>query len=338
MKVSEQHHDADIILYTMENNSGMKVEVINVGASIIGIHVPDRDGVFGNIALQNKTLEEYYGNMHLLGATIAPIAGRVKDAEIKVDSGTYPLDKNEGAHALHSGELGTQNKIWESEIVEVGDIYKLRFHTKIAGSFPGNPEISLLYSLSDDNELKMEYEVDSTVATAVAPTNHVYFNLNNNPDQTVSNHIVESDADKYLKMDENLIPLSVEQCEGVFDLSEGQRFRDIFSSDDAQIKVANGGFDHYFLLDKNGHFEVREENSGRKVSMKSDFPGLIFYTGNNLDDGLPLANREPKQYMGFCMEAQRSPAAQYLDLGFDIVSHCKEKWETIFSFSIEDGE
>lgn len=335
MKISEQNHDADIILYTMENNSGMKVEVINVGASIIGIHVPDRDGKFSNVVLQNKTLEEYYGNLHLLGATIAPIAGRVKDAEIKVGDETYTLDSNEGRHTLHSGELGTQNKIWESEIIEVENIYKLRFHTKIDGSFPGNPEVSLLYSLNDDNELKMEYKVDSAGVTAVAPTNHVYFNLNNDPDQTVSNHVVESDADKYLRMDEKLIPLSAERCEGIFDLSEGKRFEDVFNSDDEQIRRANGGFDHYFLLNANDRFEVSEEKSGRKVNMKSDFPGLIFYTGNNLDDGLPLEGREPKQYMGFCMEAQRSPAAQYLDLGFDIVSRGKEKWQTVFGFSVD---
>ncbi|MFC3418995.1 aldose epimerase family protein [Salinicoccus hispanicus] len=336
MKISEQHHDGDIILYTMENNNGMKVEVINVGASIIGIHVPDRNGKFSDVVLQNETLGEYYGNLHLLGATIAPIAGRVKDAEIRVDGETYPLERNEGSNALHSGEFGMQNKSWNSEIIEAEDTYKVRFHTVIDDAFPGNPEVAILYSLNDENELKLEYEVDSAGATAVAPTNHVYFNLNSDKDQPVSNHIVTSDAGKYLKMDEALIPLSAERCEGIFDLSEGKRFEEVFNSDDDQIKIVNGGFDHYFLTDDGNHFEVYEPGSGRKVSLKTDFPGLVFYTGNNLDDGLPLKDRNPKQYMGFCMEAQRSPAAQYLDLGFDIVSRDSEKWETVFSFSVED--
>ncbi|MCG1009750.1 galactose mutarotase [Salinicoccus sp. ID82-1] len=335
MKITEQHHDNEIIVYTLENNNGMKVEVINVGASIIGVHVPDRDGNFRNVVLQNETIEEYYGNLHLLGATIAPIAGRVKDAEIKVDGQTYALEKNEGPHTLHSGGLGTQNKVWNSEIIEAGDTYKVRFHTKIDGTFPGSPEMAILYSVNDENELKLEYEVDSAGGTAVAPTNHTYFNLNNDPDQTVSNHTVTSDAKQYLKMDEDLIPLSAEPCEGVFDLNEGERFADIFNSDDAQIRIANGGFDHYFLLDSDARFEVYEAKSGRKVSMKTDFPGLVFYTGNNLDGGLPLKGRESKQYMGFCMEAERSAAAQYLDLGFDIVSNGSERWQTVFSFSVE---
>ncbi|MFA7744387.1 aldose epimerase family protein [Salinicoccus roseus] len=335
MKISEKKHKDGIVEYTMENSTGMKVELLNIGAGITGIHVPDRNGNFSNVVLRNDSLEEYRGNLHLLGATIAPVAGRVKGAEIEVDGQKYRFDKNDGNHTLHSGEVGVQNKAWESGIVEETGVEKVKFTTKI-DDYPGRPEVSILYSLGEDNALALEYAVRSAGPTAVAPTNHVYFNLNSDLEATVGNHFVKSSASHYLKMDDALIPESIEACEGIFDLREGRMLQEMFDSSDPQIEVANGGYDHYFLLEGEDHFEVSEVDSGRKVTMTTNFPGLVFYTGNNLDEGLPLAGRKPQKYMGFCLEAQASPAAAHMDLGFRIEASGDYRRRTVFRFSVED--
>ncbi|WP_342387861.1 aldose epimerase family protein [Salinicoccus bachuensis] len=335
MKITEKKHQDGIVEYLMENSTGMKVELLNIGASITGIHVPDRNGDFSNVVLRNDSLEEYRGNLHLLGATIAPIAGRVRGAEIEVEGQKYRFDSNDGNHTLHSGEVGVQNKVWKSTVVEEAGVEKVKFTISV-DDYPWHPEISILYSLGEDDALKLEYEVGSEGPTAVAPTNHVYFNLNGDPARTIGNHFVKSSASRYLKMDEELIPVSVEPCEGMFDLGADRRLQEVFESEDPQLKLANGGFDHYFLYEGKDHFEVYEPESGRKVTLETDFPGLVFYTGNNLDDGLPLADRKPQKYMGFCMEAQASPAAVHLDLGFGIETSGDYRRETVFRFSVED--
>ncbi|MCG7331839.1 aldose epimerase family protein [Salinicoccus roseus] len=335
MKINRKNHEDGIVEYVLENSTGMKVELLNIGASITGIHVPDRNGNLSNVVLRNDFLEEYKGNLHLLGATIAPVAGRVKDAEIEVDGQKYRFDKNDGNHTLHSGELGVQNKAWESGIVEEAGVEKVKFTTTI-DNYPGDPEINILYSLEKEGALALEYVVRSAGPTAVAPTNHVYFNLNSDLEATVGNHFVKSSASDYLKMDDALIPESIEACEGIFDLREGRMLQEMFDSSDPQIEVANGGYDHYFLLEGEDHFEVSEVDSGRKVTMTTNFPGLVFYTGNNLDEGLPLAGRKPQKYMGFCLEAQASPAAAHMDLGFRIEASGDYRRRTVFRFSVED--
>ncbi|CAM2784771.1 aldose epimerase family protein [Salinicoccus roseus] len=334
MKINRKNHEDGIVEYVLENSTGMKVELLNIGASITGIHVPDRNGNLTNVVLRNDSLEEYRGNLHFLGATIAPVAGRVKDAEIEVDGEKHHFDSNDGPHLLHSGDAGVHTKMWEDAVVEEDGTQKVKFTTSIE-DYPGTPEVSILYSLDEDNALKLEYEVKSMGPTAVAPTNHVYFNLNSDTETTIGNHFVRSGASRYLKMDDTLIPESIETCEGIFDLQEGKALQEVFENGDAQIKVANGGYDHYFLLEDEDHFEVYEPESGRKVTITTDFPGLVFYTGNNLDDGLPLAERKPQKYMGFCMEAQVTPAAQHMDLEFEMESQGMYKKETVFRFSVE---
>ena len=334
MKINRKNHEDGIVEYVLENGTGMKVELLNVGASIIGIHVPDRNGEFSNIVLRNESLEEYRGNLHFLGATIAPVAGRVKDAQIELDGEVHRFDSNDGPHLLHSGDAGVHTKMWEDAVIDEDGIEKVKFTTSVE-DYPGTPEVSILYSLGEDNALKLEYEVKSMGPTAVAPTNHVYFNLNSDTETTIGNHFVRSGASRYLKMDDTLIPESIAACEGIFDLQKGKALQEVFESDDAQIEVANGGYDHYFLLEGEDHIEVYEPKSGRKVTMDTDFPGLVFYTGNNLDDGLPLAERKPQKYMGFCMEAQVTPAAQHMDLGFEMEAQEMDRKETIFRFSVE---
>src|SRR5699024_5548354 len=241
----------------------------------------------------------------------------------------YSFTPNEGRNLLHSGELNPYNEIWESSIEED----KIVFQYKMDKRFPGDPLIKVMYSLNDENELKLEYEISAESKSIVAPTNHTYFNLSNvlegdagghlvrsntrsflkmdedllqesvavcigvfylKHDNEVSagsksivaptnhtyvnlsnvmegdagGHLVRSNTRSFLKMDEDLLPESVAVCEGVFDLKHGRLLKDVFESDDGQVGIAGGGFDHYFIFEKDEkEVEITEKGSGRTLKV-----------------------------------------------------------------------
>lgn len=324
-----KEHDKGIIEYILKNNNGMTVKLINVGCSITEILVPDRDGDYSNVVLRYETLEEYFRNEHFLGSVIAPIAGRLENAEFTIDDEVYSFTPNEGENLLHSGKLNPYNEIWDSSIEDD----KVVFQYKVGNEYPGSPLFKVIYSLSDDNELKLEYEVIAESESAVAPTNHTYFNLGN---EDTRDHLVRSNTESYLKMNENLIAESVENCEGLFDLQQGQLFSDVFASDDEQISIANGGFDHYFIFEEDDKsVNITDKKSGRTMKVTTTFPGMVLYTGNNLDESVVLKDRKAQKYAGFCVETQSSPAALKLlpDQEISIDKENTYKKETVFSFS-----
>ena len=326
-----KEHDKGIIEYTLKNNNGMTVKLINVGCSITEILVPDRDGDYSNVVLRYETLEEYFRNEHFLGSVIATIAGRLENAEFTIDDEVYSFTPNEGENLLHSGKLNPYNEIWDSSIEDD----KVVFQYKVGNEYPGSPLFKVIYSLSDDNELKLEYEVSAESESAVAPTNHTYFNLGN---EDTRDHLVRSNIESYLKMNENLIAESVENCEGLFDLQQGQLFSDVFASDDEQISIANGGFDHYFIFEEDDKsVNITDKKSGRTMKVTTTFPGMVLYTGNNLDESVVLKDRKAQKYAGFCVETQSSPAALKLlpDQEISIDKENTYKKETVFSFSTD---
>lgn len=326
-----KEHDKGIIEYILKNNNGTTVKLINVGCSITEILVPDKDGKYSNVVLRYKTLEEYFRNEHFLGSVIAPVAGRLENAELTIDDEVYSFNPNEGQNLLHSGELNPYNKIWDSSIEDD----KIVFQYKMDDEYPGSPLFKVICSLSEDNELKLEYEVSAESESAVAPTNHTYFNLGS---EDTRNHLVRSNTESYLKMNEELIPESAEKCEGMFDLKNGRLFSDVFAADDEQIEIANGGFDHYFIFEKDDKsVNITDKKSGRTMKVTTTFPGMVLYTGNNLDESVVLKDRKAQKYAGFCVETQCLPAALKLlpDQEISIDKKNTYKKETVFSFSTD---
>lgn len=329
MNIIRKEHDKGIIEYILRNDNGMTVKLINIGCSITEILVPDRNGEYSNVVLRYETLEEYFRNEHFLGSVIAPLAGRLESAELIIDDELYSFTPNEGKNLLHSGEINPYNKIWDSSMEDD----KVVFQYKICDEYPGAPQFTVKYMLSDDNELKLEYGVITETETVVAPTNHTYFNLGA---EDTGSHLIRSNTEIFLKMNENLTAESVEKCEGLFDLKQEHLFSDIFTSDDEQIAVANGGFDHYFIFaEDNQSVDITDKKSGRTMTVRTTFPGMVLYTGNNLDENVVLKDRKSQKYAGFCVETQCTPAALKLPLDQElrIKADIPYKKETVFSFS-----
>lgn len=334
VSVAYKEHNKGIIEYILKNNNGMTVKVINVGCSIIEIIVPDRNGVYSNVVLRYESLEEYFRNEHFLGSIIVPLAGRLENAEFTHKGNVYSFTPNEGDNLLHSGEINPYNKIWDSSIEDS----KLVFQYRMAEEFPGRPVFKIVYSLTEENELKLEYEVTAESESVTVPTNHTYFNLGNEASENIGNHLIKSDTESWLKMNESLIPTSIEQCKGLFDLKEGRIFNEVFKGGDEQIKIANGGFDHYFTFNgKEKSAVIADEKSGRIMTVATSFPGMILYTGNNMDETLNLKDRKAQKYAGFCVETQCTPATLKLPLNQEVTINARVpyKKETVFSFAVE---
>lgn len=326
-----KEHDKGIIEYILKNDNGMTVKLINIGCSITEILVPDKNGEYSNVVLRHESLEEYLRNEHFLGSVIVPVAGRIENAEFSINDKVYTFTPNEGDNLLHSGEINPYNKIWDSSMEDD----KVVFQYKIGDEYPGAPLFTVKYILSDDNELKLEYEVSAEAETIVAPTNHTYFNLGA---EDAGSHLIRSNTESFLKMNENLIAKSVEKCEGLFDLQQERLFSDILTSNDTQINIANDGFDHYFIFEEdNKSVYITDKNSGRTMTVTTTFPGMVLYTGNNLDESVILRDWKSQKYAGFCVETQCSPAALKLPLDQDlrIDAGVPYKKETVFSFSTE---
>lgn len=335
MEITKKHFERGIIEYSLKNKSGMTVKVINIGASITEILVPDNRGAFSNVVLRHESLEDYFRNAHFLGSVVAPVAGRVENAEFTIGDRTYSFEPNEGRHLLHSGGLSAYDRIWESSVI--GD--KVVFEYKMDDGFPGKPLMKVMYSLNEDDELKLEYEVVADAASVVAPTNHTYFNLSNDMDENIGRHAIQADVSRVLEMDDESIPVLNAECNGIFDLREKRAFEAVFQNGDSQIETANGGYDHYFTFDGDSRVaEVGDERSGRTLKVTTTFPGMVLYTGNNLDGSVKLKDRKAQKYGGFCLETQESPAALKLPLGFDVQVGADEIYrrETVFSFGVEE--
>ncbi|WP_031548221.1 hypothetical protein [Salinicoccus luteus] len=330
MNITERILAEGIKEYTLKNDVGMSVSVINIGAAITGIHVPDKKGEIDNVVVAYKDIEDYIENPDYLGAVIGPLAGRVTDAKLKIRDEVYHFRGNEGQTMLHSGEYGVHNDSWSIDDGVIGRICSIKMSCRVDG-YPGHPLMSIIYTLDNENRLSIDYKITVDSATIISPTNHTYFNLSGN-DGTGA-HIVNFGSKSFHPLNEQLLPLEKKQAEGIFDLSSPTTLQNIYNDDHLQIKIASSGFDHYFYLE-NKRAVLTEPISGRRMTMTTTFPGMIFYTGNAMESKQCNKNINGK-HAGVCFEAQEPPILDGLKISPERTLD-KRKYErkTTFEFSL----
>lgn len=331
--------------YTLKNDHGMTVSVLNYGGIITKIIVPDRDGKMENVVLGYKNYADYETNPNFFGALIGPVAGRIQDASFELNGETYSLEANDGKNHLHGGSTGFHQVIWRVEPFETDNSVGLELsHKRIngEGDYPGNLDVHVVYTLNNANQLMLDYSAKSDQTTALTLTNHTYFNLTGDLKNTVHNHHVTMDSGKFVKLDEELIPTG--QWRDVagtsFDFRNGRPLRDGFNDDSEQNKIAGNGYDHYFIFEEKQQQKVivRHSDSGRKLTVKTEQPGMVMYTANNLEEGLELKEDLSEKHLGVCFETQSSPASLHHE-GFPSVlleGGSKYNKRTSFSFGVEN--
>lgn len=301
-------------LFTMKNESGMVVTLTNYGAKIVSIYVPDKNGDFADVMLGFSSLEKYreWGASH--GAVVGPFANRIANAQFTIGEETYQLPVNNGEACLHSGPDSWYRKVWDYEQNGNSTVFTLESPDGEFG-FPGNKKVKVTYTLTENNELKIDYEVTTDKATHINLTNHSYFNLRGEGNGDILNHVLVINADKSTPVvDESMIPTGeIVDIRGTdLDFTTPHAIGERIDNDNPQL-VFGAGYDFNYVLNKESNelsfaASAFEPESGRYMEVFTTEPGVQLYSGNHLNGkeigkgGKPYTART-----GFCLETQHFP-------------------------------
>ena len=308
-----------IKLYTLKNDNGVTVKITNYGAIITSISVPDRDGRFADVALGYDRVEDYINAVDkpYFGAIVGRYGNRIAKGQFTLDGEAYTLATNNGPNHLHGGIIGFDKVVWDAEFDAADRSLQLSYLAKDKEEgYPGNLEIAVTYSLTDDDKIIVDYHATTDKPTPVNLTQHTYFNLKGEGQGTILDHELMLNAKQYTPVDATLIPTGeiADVAGGPFDFSQPKAIGRDIDVDHEQLRFG-AGFDHNWVLDKNGKrreltlaARVHEPTSGRMLTIHTTEPGIQFYCGNFLDGR--LTGKAGKPYVhrgGFCLETQHFP-------------------------------
>lgn len=313
----ETEDGAGVDLYTLTNKNGVVAKITTYGATLTELHVPDRKGKLGDVVLGFTNLKQYLKGHPYFGSTVGRVANRIANAEFTLDGVEYPLSANNGKHLLHGGAKGFDKVVWRARTVKsnLGPAVEFSYVSpNLEEGFPGELKSRVVYTLTNNNELRLDYTATTDAPTPVNLTHHSYFNLAGKG--TILDHELMLNAKRYTASDATMIPNGkIASVKGTpFDFTKatpmGARI--------GQLKPKPaygdpGGYDLNYVLDSGGKSlalaaRVRDPKSGRVMEIWTDEPGIQFYTGNFLDGSLKgKGGTVYKKNTGFCLEAQHYP-------------------------------
>jgi len=303
--------------YVLGNANGMRVHIIDYGAIVTSLRVPDREGAIGDVVLGFDTLEGYLAGHPYFGCIVGRYANRIARGRFELDGAAYTLAVNNEPNHLHGGITGFDKLLWQSETVSRDDAVGVRLRlTSPDGDegYPGTVRAEAVYWLTAANELQVDFEAITDAPTHVNLTHHGYFNLNGHAAGDVTHHILTLHADRYTPVDETLIPTGdLAPVAGTpLDFGESTPIGARIDSDHEQMQ-RGGGYDHNFVINRDGPglvpaAEVYSPLSGRVMEVFTTQPGVQLYTGNFLDGSdVGKGGHAYQQRTGFCLETQHFP-------------------------------
>ena len=316
--ITTERLEEDLESYLLDNKRGMRVTIINYGATIAKIEVPDRRGDLADVLLGHEKLSNYIGGRFFLGATVGRYANRLAGARFVLDDKEYKVTSNKNGFMLHGGASGFDKKFWRAGIVNGKDEPALELSLVSPDGdegLPGAMEVKVVYSVSAENELRIDYTATTNKPTVINLTNHAYFNLTGSTANTILEHVLTIDADKFTETDDLSIPTGkiIDVSGTPMDYRKPEKVGSRIDADYDQLRNADGYDKNWVLNDYTGNVRevasVYEPVSGRRMIVLTDQPGLQFYySGNYLDgavegkSGIPLTRRS-----GLCLECQHFP-------------------------------
>ena len=310
---------ADVRIFTLTNANGMVAKVTEYGATLTELWVPDRDGRLGNVVLGYERLDDYVAAPFYLGATLGRVANRIANGQFTLDGQTYTLATNRAPNHLHGGVRGFDKRLWTAhvdrggpETMGHGSGRKVIFaYTSPDGEegYPGTVHVTVTYTLTDANELRIDYSATTDKATPINLTNHSFFNLAGSG--TILDHVLTLNADRYTTVNASLIPTGeIAPVIGTaLDFLRPHRIGERI----AEVPGVANGYDHNFVL--NGPRDVpdlaarvEEPGSGRIMEIWTTEPGMQFFTGNRFDGTFPgVGGAVYNRHAGFALETQHFP-------------------------------
>ncbi|MBE0637257.1 MAG: galactose mutarotase [Bacteroidales bacterium] len=332
-----------IYQYTFTNINSMSVSIINYGGIVTHLIVPDREGNLQDVVLGYDNLQQYLdNNSPYFGAIAGRYANRIARGKFSIDGTEYQLATNNGTNHLHGGLKGFDKVVWDVEDFIFPDSagVVLTYHSPDGEEgYPGNLLTKVIYTLNNNNELRIDYQAETDQPTVLNLTHHSYFNLKGQGNGNIYNHQLQIFADHYIPVDETLIPTGeLNPVEGT--LMDFTAPMEIGKG----IHQVDGGYDHTFVLNNfDGNVRevarVIENQSGRLMKVFTDQPGMQFYSGNFLDGS--ITGKESKVYMqhyGFCLETQHFPDSPNQPAFPPTLLRPGEKYQTttIYRFEVFD--
>jgi aldose 1-epimerase len=305
----------EVSQYTLTNSSGIKIKIINYGAIITSIVVPDKNGKFDDIALGYDTLEEYINDKSYFGTIVGRYGNRIGKGQFQLEGKTYKLAINNGENHLHGGIVGFNKKLWDAEAIEGAEpALKLTLISPDGEEgYPGKVTLVVTYTLTNKNELRVDYKGTTDKTTVLNPTQHSYFNLSGNLSQTILDHQLIIESDSITVVDKGLIPTGkfANVANTPLDFRTMKRIGDRIDEKYEQILVGGGYDNNWVLRNYDGKVrkvaEVYEPKKGRLMMVYSDQPGIQFYAGNSLKETKGKNGVKYSCRTGLCLEAQSYP-------------------------------
>lgn len=300
----------EVFLYTLTNDKGTQVKISTYGGVVTSWISADKNDKRSSIVLGFDSLLGYLAKPPYFGALIGRYGNRIAKGKFKIDGNEYSLATNDGPNHLHGGNKGFDKVVWESSVQNDSiPSLSLAYLSKDGEEgYPGNLQVNVRYTLTDDGELKIEYNAETDKPTVLNLTNHSYFNLTGDVANTILNHSLQLEADNYTPVDSTLIPTGeIRSVKGTpFDFTKGQKIG-------SRIDSIKGGYDHNFVLNsKDATLKkaatLSDEESGRQLEVFTTEPGIQFYTGNFLNGTIKTSDGKAiNKNTALCLETQHFP-------------------------------
>lgn len=329
-------------LFTIQNDKGMEIKVSDYGATLVQVRVPDKEGRLLDVVLGYDDVQGYEAGNAFFGATIGRVANRIGNGEFRLGGRTYELTRNDGQNTLHGGRDFYNKRIWKTGETQEDHVEFLMDSPSGDQGFPGNVKISVTYTLTKDNEVKIHYRAVPDADTLMNLTNHSYFNLSGHASGTVLDQEVMLYADAYARADSQSIPTG----EIVPVSGTPMDFRQL-KPVGAEIEEAyealefGKGYDHNWVLNGNGYRKaafMRSKESGIAMEVYTDLPGMQFYTANFVDHEKGKAGAVYNMRQAACFETQYFPDAVHKDHFEGPEVKAGEIYETTTAYRFIKGE
>jgi len=331
----------ETFLYTLTNEKGMEAAVTNFGAILVQLIVPDAKGGKRDVVLGFDSVTEYEKNDCFFGSTIGRNANRIGGAAFDLDGVTYHLAANENGNNLHTEfDHGFHKVIWNAEVLEAENAVRFTYRSPDGeNGFPGNLDMSVTYTLQEDNAIRIDYDGVSDKKTVINVTNHSYFNLGGHDSGSICDERIMIQADGYTEILPGAIPTGkILPVEGTpMDLRSLKRVGDEVDADFEQLTLVQG-YDHNWVLNNHGKLEqiaqVEDDRSGITMEVHTDLPGVQFYAGNCITPQKGKGGVSYDKRHALCLETQYFPNSVNIPAFeqpvFDAGEHCKTT--TIYKF------
>lgn len=337
----------EVYLYTISNDKGSQIQITDYGATLVSAKVPDKNGKIEHVVLGFDRIEDYENLRIFYGSTTGRYANRIAKGKFTLNGVEYTLATNDGENHLHGGIMGFDRVVWNSEQIMIDNLPAIKFsYLSKDGEegYPGNLSVTVIYTFSRENALKIYYEMTSDKPTIKNVTNHAYFNLSGDLKHSILEHQLMLNADQFLPVGKGLIPTGeFRNVKGTpLDFTKPYKVGERINEDYQQLTFG-GGYDHNYIINRNedglnyvGY--VYEAKSGRRMDVYTSEPGVQLYTGNFMNgshsgrEGLPYKKRH-----ALCLETQHYPDSPNQDHFPKTVLDPGEVYQstTIYKFSVK---